>query len=398
MPLFKDLSTNLNKILTQIEKSNLQLENTIDSGKTSITNIKDVNLNIKDLKINNDKSNKAFEESKLSSNELLKITYNYIKNPTPEKLLKVKNQIDISNNDLVKANTVFSENKTFANKVVVSFNKYKNNDFISNIKKLIEWNQRLIASLNKNINLVKSVGKLKIKTQTKTQTQTQTQTRQVYKADTTPDPILTCEQLKEELAGKISERKDYVSKINTALLLIDATIPIAQKNKDEYEKQASYEDETIKALEDFSDLQQGAINNYKLRQEKVDNSNEEIKKSYAELGKIIINNPSIKAIKNKLLTIERITKQRDLNLHALENAILNLGSGTKQVIDENKKITKEARDVFIKKNTDIFYKMVDSQNVIKEQKRNIPFYLQVIIGLDITIKDTEIEIKYKNCP
>lgn len=390
MKLFKDLSNNLDKILTQIEKSKIQLENTISSGKKSIINIKDVKLNIKDLKINNDKSNKAFEESKLSSNELLKITYNYLKNTTPEKLLKVKNQIDISNNDLVKANTVFSENKTFANKVVISFDKYKNNDFISNIKKLIEWNQRLIASLNKNINLVKSVDTLKIKTQT--------QTRQVYKADTTPDPILTCEQLKEKLAGKISERKDYVSKINTALLLIDATIPIAQKNKDEYEKQASYEDETIKALEDFSDLQQGAINNYKLRQEKVDNSNEEIKKSYAELGKIIINNPSIKAIKNKLLTIERITKQRDLNLHALENAILNLGSGTKQGIDENKKITKEARDVFIKKNTDIFYKMVDSQNVIKEQKRNIPFYLQVIIGLDITIKDTEIEIKYKNCP
>jgi len=390
MKLFKDLSANLDKILMQVEKSKIQLENTIDSGKTSIANIKDVNSNIKDLKLNNDKSNKPFEESKISLNKLLKITYNYLKNSTPEKLLKVKNQIDISNNDLTKATTIFSENKTFANKVVISFNKYKNNDFISNIKKLIEWNQRLIASLNKNINLVKSVGKLKIKTQTKS--------RKVYEADTTPDPILTCEQLKEKLADKIKQRESFINKINAALLLIEATIPIAQKNKDEYEKQASYEDEIIKVLEDSSDLQQGAFNNYKLRQEKVDNSNEEIKKSYAELGKIIINNPSIKAIKNKLLTIERITKQRDLNLHALENAILNLGSGTKQGIDENKKITKEARDVFIKKNTDIFYKMVDSQNVIKEQKRDIPFYLQVVINTDINIKELEIEIKYENCP
>jgi hypothetical protein len=389
MKLFKDLSTNLNKILMQIEKSKIQLENTVSSGKTSIANIKDVNSNIKDLKLNNDKSNKPFEESKISLNQLLKITDNYLKNSTPEKLLKVKNQIDISNNDLTKATTIFSENKTFANKVVVSFNKYKNNDFISNIKKLIEWNQRLIASLNKNINLVKSVGKLKIKTQTKS--------REVYSSES-PTPSPTCEKLKEELAYEIKQRESFINKINAALLLIEATIPIAQKNKDEYEKQASYEDEIIKFLEDSSDLQQGAFNNYKLRQEKVDNSNEEIKKSYAELGKIIINNPSIKAIKNKLLTIERITKQRDLNLHALENAILNLGSGTKQGIDENKKITKEARDVFIKKNTDIFYKMVDSQNVIKEQKRDIPFYLQVVINTDISIKDLEIEIKVKNCP
>lgn len=390
MKLFKDLSANLDKILMQVEKSKIQLENTIDSGKTSIANIKDVNSNIKDLKLNNDKSNKAFEESKLSLNQLLKLTYNYLKNSTPEKLLKVKNQIDISNNDLTKATTIFSENKTFANKVVISFNKYKNNDFISNIKKLIEWNQRLIASLNKNINLVKSVGKLKIKTQT--------QTRKFYEVDTTPDPILTCEQLKEKLADKIKQRESFINKINAALLLIEATIPIAQKNKDEYEKQTSYEDTSIKALEDFSDLQQGTFNTYKLRKEKVDKSNEEITKSYAELGKIIINKPSIKAIKNKLFTIESITKQRDLNLIALENAILNLGSGTKQGIDENEKITKAARKIFTEKNEDIFNEMKKSQDAITNAKKDFAFDLQVVINTDISIKELEIEIKLKNCP
>ena len=128
MKLYKDLLTNLDKTSMQAKKLNLKLENTIDSGKTSIINIKDVKLKIKDLKLNNDKSNKAFEESKLSLNQLLKLTYNYLKNPTPEKALKVKNQINVSNNDLVKANNVFSENKIFADKVVVSFNKYKNGD------------------------------------------------------------------------------------------------------------------------------------------------------------------------------------------------------------------------------------------------------------------------------
>ena len=85
MPLFKDLSNNLNKILMQSSKSNLQLENTISSTKTSIKYIKDVISNIKELKVNNDKYNKAFEEFNLSSIKLFKIIDNYLKNPTPEK-------------------------------------------------------------------------------------------------------------------------------------------------------------------------------------------------------------------------------------------------------------------------------------------------------------------------
>ena len=85
MPLFKDLSNNLNKILMQSSKSNLQLENTISSTKTSIKNIKDVISNIKELKVNNDKYNKAFEEFNLSTIKLFKIIDNYLKNPTPEK-------------------------------------------------------------------------------------------------------------------------------------------------------------------------------------------------------------------------------------------------------------------------------------------------------------------------
>ena len=389
MPLFKDLSTNLDKILTQIEKSKIQLENTISSTKTSIKNIKDVKLNIEDLKLNNDKSNKAFEEFKLSSIKLFDKIDKYLKTPTPEKALKVKYQIDTSNNDLTKATDVFSENKTLADKVVVSFNKYKNNNSVNDIEESIKYNQKLIDSFKKNIKIIRSVDRLKIKAKTKS--------REIYSSES-PTPSPTCQELRETLAAKKSERDSFQNKINKDYLLISDTIPIAQKNKDEYEKQTSYEDTAIKALQDNVDLQQGAINNYKLRQEKVDNSNEEIKKSYAELGKIIINNPSIKAIKNKLLTIVRITKERDLNLIALGDAILNLDSGTKQGIDEHKKITKEARDIFFKKNEDIFFKMVDSQNVIKEAEKNIKENKEVVKIYNESIKKLEDEIKLKNCP
>jgi hypothetical protein len=99
-----------------------------------------------------------------------------------------------------------------------------------------------------------------------------------------------------------------------------------------------------------------------------------------------------------LLRIESITKQRDLNLIALESPILNLESGTKQGIDENEKITKAARKILTEKNEDIFDKMKKSQDVITNAKKDFAFDLQVVINTDISIKKLEIEIKYKNCP
>lgn len=387
MKLFKDLSANLDKILMQVEKSKIQLENTIDSGKTSIINIKDVKSKIKDLKLNNDKSNKAFEESKLSSIKLFDKIEKYIKNPTPEKLLKVKNQIDTSNNDLAKANNVFSENKTFADKVVVSFNKYKNDDFINNLEKSIKLKQKLILSFNKNIKIIRSVNKPKPKFKS----------REVYSSES-PTPSPACQELKQDLADKEKERKSFQEKIDKDYLLIAATIPIAQKNKDEYEKQTSYEDTAIKAMEDYVELQKEALAKYNKVQKEIEDKNKEIEKSYMQLAKIIINNPSIKAIKNQLLTIQRITGERDLKFAQLQNIIQNLGSANKQTIDELERTTKTAREVFKEKNKDIFYKMVDSQNVIKEAEKNIKFNKEVVKNYNESIKKLEDEIKLKNCP
>jgi len=389
MKLFKDLSANLDKILMQVEKSKIQLENTIDSGKTSIINIKDVKSKIKDLKLNNDKSNKAFEESKLSSIKLFDKIEKYIKNPTPEKLLKVKNQIDTSNNDLAKANNVFSENKTFADKVVVSFNKYKNDDFINNLEKSIKLKQKLILSFNKNIKIIRSVNKPKPKPKFKS--------REVYSSES-PTPSPACQELKQGLADKEKERKSFQEKIDKDYLLIAATIPIAQKNKDEYEKQTSYEDTAIKAMEDYVELQKEALAKYNKVQKEIEDKNKEIEKSYMQLAKIIINNPSIKAIKNQLLTIQRITGERDLKFAQLQNIIQNLGSANKQTIDELERTTKTAREVFKEKNKDIFNKMVDSQNVIKEAEEKIKFNKEVVKNYNESIKKLEDEIKLKNCP
>jgi len=200
MPLFKDLSNNLNKILMQSNKSSLQLENTIVSTKTSIKSIKYLKKNVKESKIINDESNKAFEEFNLSSNEFFIEIEKYLRNPTPEKLLKAKNQINESYNNLKIATTAFSKSKTFTRKLVDSFNEYKKNVLINNakIEKLIEWYQRLILSFKKNI---------RITTPIRTTSKLKTQTRKIYYSET-PTPSPECPKLKKDLIAKEKERDD----------------------------------------------------------------------------------------------------------------------------------------------------------------------------------------------
>ena len=53
---------------------------------------------------------------------------------------------------------------------------------------------------------------------------------------------------------------------------------------------------------------------------------------------------------------------------------------------------------FFKKNEDIFFKMVDSQNVIKEAEKNIKENKEVVKIYNESIKKLEDEIKLKNCP
>ena len=217
MPLIKDILNNLSKPLTQIEKLNLQIENTISSTKTSIKNFKDVSSNIKELKVNNDKYNKAFEEFNLNQNQLSKKINKYLENPTPEKALKVKYQINVSNDYLTKATTVFSDNEKSSDKVINSLNKYKNNNPINDIEKLIKFTSRLKPSFTKLIN---SVNKLKTKTQIKAKTKanTNTKTRKVYlHNETTPDP--TCETKRQKLADDIKYRNYHYG-----LIILDLSL------------------------------------------------------------------------------------------------------------------------------------------------------------------------------
>jgi len=194
MPLLKDIQTTLNKILMQSEKSNLQFEKTINSIKTSTKSIKNVNLNIKTLKISNDEYNKALKKSQANSTKLLKQIDNYLENPTQEEALKVKNQINVSNNYLKIVKSVFSNNKTSSDKVINSFKEYENDGLKANAEELIKWNSRLKPSFTKLINYF---GKLK--------TQTQAKTRKVYSSES-PTPHPNCQKYYDKLAREIKER------------------------------------------------------------------------------------------------------------------------------------------------------------------------------------------------
>ena len=231
----------------QSSKSNLQLEKIIDQRKTSIKNIKNLKLNLKDLKINNDKFNKAFEEFKLSSIEFFKKIDKYLKNPTPEKALKVKYQSNVSNDYLTKATTVFSENKTSSDKVFDSFNKYKNNNSINNIKELIEWNQKLILSFKKNSKITKYVAELK------------TQTRKVYSLeDNTPRP--ECQNLKADLTAKELE----IDKVKKELDVFLGPATLAQYYKDAYEINNKANLEYIKNEKNRLEILNVEVNSYLL--------------------------------------------------------------------------------------------------------------------------------------
>jgi hypothetical protein len=194
MPLLKDIQTTLNKISMQSEKSNLQFEKTINSIKASIKSIKDVSSNIKTLKISNDEYNKTLQKSQANLTKLLKQIDNYLENPTQEEKLKLKNQINVSNNYLKIVKNVFSNNKTSSDKLINSYEEYENDGLKANAEESIKWNSRLKPSLTKLINFF---GKLK--------TQAKTQTRKVYSSES-PTPHPNCQKYYDKLTREIKER------------------------------------------------------------------------------------------------------------------------------------------------------------------------------------------------
>ena len=389
MKLFKDLLTNLDKISMQAKKLNLKLENTIDSGKASIINIKDVKLKIKDLKLNNDKSNKAFEESKLSLNQLLKLTYNYLKNPTPEKALKVKNQINVSNNDLVKANNVFSENKIFADKVVVSFNKYKNGDFINNAKESFELNQKLIASLNKNIKIIRSVNKTKTKTKTKT--------RKVYFNETTPNPF--CAKLRELIAEAKQNIVELYADRAKKYLVIFNQILIYAAVKLEYDKEGASVKETFDSQESFVDDQRQLMIDYNraglelsIRNGKLIDLTQKHKENMASKNE--------KKIEDSTLAIATEKFEIQLVEVNLKKAIKEMGSISDYSVNELRKNLKIMRDDFEKKYgknfkalEDVKWELRNSINDLDEER-----FLKRVNNYRERIKELESELIFNKCP
>jgi len=261
MPLFKEIEANLSKILTQSKKVKNQLEKNIISTKTSIKSIKDLKLNVKELKLSNDQYNKALQ--KFNSTKLLKKIDNYLKleNPTKEETLKLKNQINVSNNYLTKANTVFSENKTFSDKAFDSFNKYKNNNSIGNAEKSIELKQRLILSFKKNNKITTPTIKLK------------TQSRKVYYFES-PTPSPECQKLKKDLADKIKERDDLEELLNA----FDEKTKLADKYKKAYEDNNKDVLQFIKTQNDLLLSLSEALNEIEKNIKKLSKVNEEISK------------------------------------------------------------------------------------------------------------------------
>ena len=379
MPLFKDLSNNLNKILMQSSKSNLQLEKTISSTKTSIKNIKDVKLNVKDLKLNNDKFNKAVEEFNLSSIELFDKIDKYLKNPTPEKALKVKYQSNVSNDYLTKATTVFSESKTFTDKAFDSFNKYKNNNSINYIEKSIEWTQKLILSFKKNIRIITPVSKLK------------TQTRKVYSLEA-PTPSTECQKLKEELTAKELE----INKVTTEL---DA---FAEKGKlgDEYRK--TYETNNKVNLEYIAnekkrlgDLQNEFMDYFRELDELAKINSDIIRNEKAIINNI--NRNYFKKVNDLKENAKILLSFQAWSISKIKASVITIGNNTEEAVNIEQKNIEKYREALANADADyqqwekIYYYLLENGEKIQSLKETKEKLRREIFNLGISIKKL-------NCP
>jgi hypothetical protein len=394
MPLLKDIQTTLNKISMQAEKSNLQFEKTFNSMKTSIKKIKDVNSNIKDLKINNDEYNKTLQKSQTNSTKLLKQVDNYLENPTQEEALKVKNQINVSNNYLTKAKNVFSNNKISSDKLINSYNEYKNDGLITNFDKLNQLYSRLTPSFTKLINYF---GKLKAKSKTKAQTQAQA--RKVYSAKS-PTPHPNCQRYYEKLAREKRNRTKTEEEIaSDELSVANKNIKIKSLD-DEYKIIKKYYSDILNGqtkqlgLGDrlFSDYE------YKFKQVQDDNINgiNNLKKLNLDLYEATISkdNKKINYIKDNIATFTGIYNE---NFDKLIEAGEALGPHTKESIAEIREASRLTGEVFSElegKLNRVIYKI---QIEVENLTNKIEDTKKLLILINVIIDRFEKWIK-KNCP
>jgi hypothetical protein len=379
MPLFKDLSTNLNKILMQSSKSNLQLEKIIDQRKTSIENIKDLKLNLKDLEINNDKFNKAVEEFKLSSIEFFKKIEKYLKEPTPEKALKVKYQSNVSNDYLTKATTVFSENKTSSDKAFDSFNKYKNNNSINNIKELIECNQKLILSFKKNSKITKYVAELK------------TQTRKVYSLeDNTPRP--ECQKLKADLAAKELERDNVKAQLDA----FAEKVKLGDKYKNAYENNNK---ENFKYIESekkrLGDLQNEFLDYFTEIDELAKINSDIIRNEKAIINNI--NRNYFKKVNDLKENAKFLLSLQFGSMLKIQASIKTIGNYTEEAVNQEQKNIEKYREALANADAD-YQEWEKIENSLKESEKEIGSLKDTKEKLTREIFNLGISIKKLNCP
>lgn len=323
MPLLKDIQTTLNKISMQTEKSNLQFEKTINSIKTSIKSIKDVSSNIKTLKISNDEYNKTLQKSQANSAKLLKQIDNYLENPTQEEKLKLKNQINISDNYLIKLKNIFSKNKTSSDKAINSYNEYKNDGLKANAEELIKWNSRLKPSFTKLINFF---GKLKNKAQAKTKIQT----RKVYSSES-PTPHPDCQAKKQELEDELKKRTKTEELIDLDEVAL-GNKKIELSNLEYFVKgplDAEQEANKDLLIQDEAEAEKFLTYRELFKTVQDDNVNSILTHLNLDLAEAIKKNDNTKTEEIKLL-IDKSTTQIQHNFNKLQIAVNNLQSITKE--------------------------------------------------------------------
>lgn len=390
MPLLKDIQTTLNKISMQAEKSNLQFEKTINSIKTSIKNIKDVKLNIKDLKISNDEYNKTLQKSQANSTKLLKQIDNYLENPTQEEKLKLKNQINVSDNYLIKLKNIFSKNKIFADKVVSSFKEYKNGDFTSNAKESLEFNQRLKPSFTKLINYF---GKLK----TQTQAKTKIQTRKVYYSES-PTPHPNCQKFRDKLEKETKERTKTEEEIALYYSAIDTIALIYETLKSQFDKEYDIEDSMLSKLFYQASSQLDLFYDYKKKFEKVqkDNNDSILTILNLDLEEAIKDNDK-KKIKDTKALIASNTKRISDNFDAYQKAIVDLGSITFFSAKDLQRTYFLADRILYEKKYNLWLELSKYKTEIKDLIKSIEDNNKLLILSNVIIDRFEKWIK-KNCP
>jgi hypothetical protein len=389
MPLLKDIKTTLNKISMQAEKSNLQFEKTINSIKTSIKNIKDVKLNIKTLKISNDEYNKTLQKSQTNSTKLLKQIDNYLENPTQEEKLKLKNQINVSDNYLIKLKSIFSKNKIFSDKAFVSFKEYKSGDFTSDAKESLEFNQRLKPSFTKLINYF---GKLKAKTQT----QTQTKTRKVYSTEPTPHP--DCQTKKQELEDELKKRTKTEEEIALYYSAIDSIALIYETLESQFDDEYEIEVSMLRKLFILGSEQLTLFNDYKKKFKQVQDDNNDSILTILNLDlKEAIKEDLKKKIKDTKALIASNTKRISDNFNAYEKAIVDLGSITKESAQSLTSTYFLADKILHAKKNKLWRELEKYQTEIEGLIKSIEDNNKLLIIINVNIDRFEKWIN-KNCP